>query len=201
MNNSTNPPVVSDNSGGGDDRHRTFATGSTGYLDDAVAIMRNYLTCEFTTVFRTGAPQTWPVSALLMNDGRLLLCTSIGFPQKAFNVRRNQKVSLLFSEPLGSGLSGSGAVLVTGDAAADNKVISDMTATPELAALVRSSFERQPSSAFMSSFVGRRMFWPYYLRLTIYVTPVRAWYWPTKDLTTEPIPLDVKEFRRVASGS
>jgi hypothetical protein len=201
VNNSSEPPAVSANSGGGDNLDRTSVTGNAGDLDEAVAIVRNYLTCEFTTVFRDGMPQTWPVSAMLMQDGRLMLCTSIGFPQKVFNVRRNHKVSLLFSEPLGSGLSGSGAVLICGDAAADNKVISDMTATPELAALVRTIFERQPSSTLMSSFVGRRMFWPYYLRLTIYVTPARAWYWPTKDFATEPKALDVKELCRVASGS
>ena len=201
MSNSRQSPAGSANSGGRESLDRASTPASTGHLEDAIAIMRNYLTCEFTTVFRDGTPQTWPVSALLMHDGRLLLCTSIGFPQKVFNVRRNQKVSLLFSEPLGSGLSGAGAVLICGDATADNKMISDMTATPELAALIRTIFERQPSSTIMSSFVGRRIFWPYYLRLTIYVTPARAWYWPTKDFATKPKALDVKELCRVASGS
>ena len=55
-------------------------------------IIRNYRTCEFTTLFRDGAPQTWPVGARLLEDGRFLLTTSIGLPQKAFNIRRNAKV-------------------------------------------------------------------------------------------------------------
>ncbi len=59
----------------------------------ALAIVRGYRTCEFTTVSRDGMPQTWPVSALLLNDARILVSTSIGFPQKAFNIRRNPKVS------------------------------------------------------------------------------------------------------------
>ena len=127
-------------------------------VPDALAIIKSYRTCEFTTVFRDGTPQTWPVSPLLLRDGRFLLCTSIGFPQKAFNIRRNPKVSLLFSEPTGSGLSNPGAVLIGGDAVAEDRVIADMTSSPELAALVRTVMERQPSSRFMSSFVGRRMF-------------------------------------------
>jgi hypothetical protein len=68
----------------------------------AVEVVAKYRTCEFTTLSRDGSPQTWPVGALLLADGRFLLCTSIGLPQKAFNIRRNAKVSLLFSEPTGS---------------------------------------------------------------------------------------------------
>src|SRR3954452_19419538 len=90
------------------------ASGDASVID-ALAIIENYRTCEFTTVFCDGSPQTWPVSSLLLRDGRLLLCTSIGCPQKAFNIRR-PKVSLLFSDPTGSGLSDSGVVMIRGDA-------------------------------------------------------------------------------------
>jgi pyridoxamine 5'-phosphate oxidase-like protein len=166
----------------------------------ATAIIQSYRTCEFTTVFRDGTPQTWPVSPLLLQDGRILLCTSIGFPQKAFNIRRNPKVSLLFSEPTGSGVSTAGAVLICGDAVADDRVIADMTTVPELGELTRVVMERQPSSKFMSSPVGRRMFPSYYWRLAIYVAPVRAFYWPTRDFAMTPQPLDVEELRRVAAG-
>jgi hypothetical protein len=62
-------------------------------------IVANDRTCEFTTLFSDGSPQTWPVMPRLLDDGRLLLATSIGLPQKAFNIRRNHNVSLLFSEP------------------------------------------------------------------------------------------------------
>ena len=39
------------------------------------------------------------------------MTTSIGLPQKAFNIRRNPQVSLSFSEPTGSGVAKPGAVL------------------------------------------------------------------------------------------
>ena len=171
-----------------------------GSVYDSTAIIKRYRTCEFSTFFHDGTPQTWPVSPLLLQDGRFLLCTSIGFPQKAFNIRRNPKVSLHFSEPTGSGLSSAGAVLICGTAVAEDRVIADMTSVPELGELVRIVMGRQPSSRFMSSFVGRRVFPSYYWRLAIYVTPVRAFFWPTRDFTTPPQPLDLEELRHVASG-
>lgn len=61
------------------------AANGDSTIRNVIAIVENYRTCEFTTVFRDGTPLTWPVSALFLRDGRFLLCTSIGFPQKAFN--------------------------------------------------------------------------------------------------------------------
>lgn len=52
------------------------------------------------------------MSPRLLDDGRFLLCTSIGLPQKVFNIRRNPKVSLLFSEPTGSDVTVPDAVLI-----------------------------------------------------------------------------------------
>ncbi|MGY4650818.1 pyridoxamine 5'-phosphate oxidase family protein [Mycobacterium sp. URHB0021] len=175
------------------------ASGDASVID-ALAIIENYRTCEFTTVFRDGSPRTWPVSSLLLRHGRLLLCTSIGFPQKAFNIRRNPKVSLLFSDPTGSGLSDSGAILIRGDAVAEDRVIADMTSSPELVDLMRIVIERQPSSKFMSSFAGRLLFPSYYWRLAIYVIPVHAFSWQTRDFAAPPERIHLKELCHVASG-
>ena len=71
------------------------------YID----VIDNYFTCEFTTLARDGSPVTWPVTPRLLEDGRFLLTTSIGLSQKAFNIRRNPKVSMLSSEPTGSGVA------------------------------------------------------------------------------------------------
>ena len=97
---------------------------------DALDIINDYFTCEFTTLSRDGSPQTWPVSPRLLADGRLLLTTSIGLPQKAFNVRRNPKVSLLFSEPTGSGIKQPGAVLIQGDATSEDRIVTDPLSEP-----------------------------------------------------------------------
>jgi hypothetical protein len=163
----------------------------------AVDIIVNYRTCEFTTLFRDGSPQTWPVSPLLLADGRFLLCTSIALPQKAFNIRRNAKVSLLFSDPTGSGITDPGAVLIQGDATAEDRVVSDMMADPDLATLMATVFARQPAGAFMSSWLGRRLLPFYYWRIPIYVTPRRALFWPTRDFTSAPETLNLSELHRV----
>jgi Pyridoxamine 5'-phosphate oxidase len=163
----------------------------------ALDIINDYFTCEFTTLSRDGSPQTWPVAPRLLADGCLLLTTSIGMPQKAFNIRRNPKVSLLFSEPKGSGIAEPGAVLIQGDATADDRIVTDMSSDPGLAAWLQTLSARQPAGAFMSSWVGRRLFWPYYMRILIYVTPRRALYWPTRDFASAPKELDLDEVRRV----
>ena len=163
----------------------------------ALDIIDRYFTCEFTTLSRDGSPVTWPVSPRLQADGRFLLGTSIGMPQKAFNIRRNPKVSMLFSEPTGSGVASPGAVLVQGDATAEDRIVTDPSTDPDLAALLQTITRRQPAGAFWNTWVGRRLGWPYYIRLLIHVTPRRALFWPTRDFSTAPEELDISEVRRV----
>jgi hypothetical protein len=162
--------------------------------DPVLAILRDYRTCELTTLSKGGAPITWPVCARLLEDGRFLLTTSIGMPQKAFNIRRNPKVSLLFSEPTGSGVEQPGVVLVQGDATAEDRIVTDMSERPELEAyFVENIFSRQPAGKFMNSWLGRRIFYPYYMRILIYVTPRRIRYWPTRELSDPPQEVEVPE--------
>ena len=159
---------------------------------DALAILKNYRTCEFTTLSAKGAPVTWPLCARLLDDGRFLLTTSIAMPQKAFNIRRNPKVSLLFSEPRGSGTDKSGAVLVQGDAVCEDRIVADMTTVPELEGyIVENIFSRQPKGKFMSSWIGKRLFPSYYMRLLIYVKPTRIRWWPTRDFSQAPSRIEV----------
>ncbi len=155
--------------------------------DDALAIVRRYRTCELSTLGKDGTPQTWPLCARLLDDGRFLLTTSIGLPAKVFNLRRNPKVSLLFSEPKASGVTQPGAVLVQGDATAEDRIVSDPASIPELRQyFVENIFARQPAGKMMSSWIGRRLMWPYYLRLLLYVTPKRILWWPTRDFSQAP---------------
>ncbi|KGI69426.1 pyridoxamine 5'-phosphate oxidase family protein [Mycolicibacterium rufum] len=163
----------------------------------AIDIIDNYFTCEFTTIARDGSPQTWPVSPRLLDDGRFLTATSIGLPQKAYNIRRNPRVAMLFSEPTGSGIAKPGAVLIQGDATADDRIVSDVSSEPELASLAQTLFTRQPAGALWSTPLGRRLWWSYYMRILIYVTPRRALYWPTRDFTSQPEELALNEVRRV----
>ncbi|BBZ52293.1 pyridoxamine 5'-phosphate oxidase family protein [Mycobacterium heidelbergense] len=164
---------------------------------DVVRIIREYRTCEFTTL-SNGSPQTWPVTPLLLKDGRFLIATNIGLPQKAVNVRRNPKVSLLFSDPTGSGVTKPGAVLIQGDAVSEDRIVADVSSEPDLAELAETVFARQPQgSSFMVGRLGRLLF-PYYcMRILIHVTPRRAYLWPTRDFTEPPQQVDVTELRDV----
>ena len=92
-------------------------------------------------------------------------------PQKAFNIRRNPKVSMLFSEPTGSGIAQPGAVFIQGDATVEDRIVTDPSSDPDLAALMETVSGRQPAGAFWSTRLGRRVGWPYYIRLLIYVIP------------------------------
>jgi hypothetical protein len=47
----------------------------------------------------------------------------------------------------------------------------------------------------MSSWLGRRVLWAYYMRILIYVTPRRALHWPDLDVTRTPDELDLGEVR------
>jgi hypothetical protein len=126
-----------------------------------------------------------------------MLTISIGIPQKAFNVRRNPHVSLLFSEATGSGVAEPGAVLVQGDAIAEDRIVTDMSSDGDLDALAVTITGRQPASAFWSTWFGRRLMWPYYIRLLIYVIPRRVLFWPTRDFSSAPEELDLSRVRRV----
>lgn len=163
----------------------------------ALQIIENFRTCELTTMSRDGSPQTWPICPLLLPDGRFLICTSIGLPQKAFNIRRNPKVSMLFSEPTGSGFDNPGAVLVQGDAIAEDRIIADLRENRDLRRLFEQVCARQPASAFMSSWLGRRLFPFYYVRLAIQVTPYRILHWPTRDFSQNPRRFDFEELSHV----
>lgn len=149
------------------------------------AVFRAFLTCEFSTLAKDGTPITWPTLPFWDTASqRFVVTTSIGFPQKAYNVRRDGRVSLLFSEPKACGLERPPAVLVQGDATAPDEIVTSFTGNEDA---LRQTFERQPSGMIFSANPLIRYFsdW-YYMRLLIYVTPRRILWWPDGDMTGEP---------------
>ena len=108
-------------------------------------VFREFRTCEYTTISRKGTPVTWPVVLLReKGTGRFSITTSIGFPQKAFNVRRNPKVSLLFSDATGSGLENPPTILVQGDAEAPDEITNNFFGYDDQ---MRVLAERQPDGS------------------------------------------------------
>jgi hypothetical protein len=150
-----------------------------------LAVMREFRTCEFSTVNKNGYPVTWPTLPFLdLANNRLIVTTSIGLPEKVYNVRRNSRVSLFFSDPTASGLHDPPAVLIQGDATAPDEISTSVAGIEDLLAEV---FRRQPNSAFYSSNAFTRwLFDWYYMRLSIFITPRRIQWWEGGNLNVQP---------------
>ena len=154
------------------------------------AVFRQVRTCEFTTLAKDGTPITWPTVALYQpSRARFVVTTSIGLPQKAFNLRRTPRVAMLYSDATGSGLAAPPVVLVQGDAVCPDQIV---TQSDELDALGRLMMVRQPISAKYSANPLARWLSDWYLmRLLIYVTPRRIRWWPNGDLSQPAVELEV----------
>jgi Pyridoxamine 5'-phosphate oxidase len=159
--------------------------------EEITAVFREFRTCEFTTLARDGAPITWPTLPFWQPEhGRFLVTTSIGLPQKVFNVRRDGRVSLLFSDPTASGLTDPPAVLIQGDATAPDRVETSIAGFEEP---LRTLFQRQPGGAIYSSnALTRSLFDWYYMRLQIFVTPRRVLCWPGRDFSQAPREVELR---------
>src|SRR5438105_10132611 len=123
---------------------------------DIEAVIREFYTCEFTTVNKAGQPMTWPsVPYYYEPEGQIVAAVSVAFPVKAYNARRHPQVSLLYSDPTGSGLSDPPAVLVQGDAT----VAEILEYPPPIIGLLKTVVHHQPDSArFASNRLVRRLF-------------------------------------------
>jgi hypothetical protein len=143
-----------------------------------------FRTAEFGTLARDGVPVAVPLSPLWQPaKERFLVTTGIGLPYKAYHARRWPRVSLLMSNPTGSGLADPPAVLVQGDA-----TVSDLTTWDEdLAEFWPWLLARQPVSTTGAAGLFYRYGVPwYYQRLKIHVVPRRIRYWPGLDMAGTP---------------
>ncbi len=148
-----------------------------------------YRTCEFATFAKDGTPVTVPVSPMILPEqDRIVITTSIGLPNTAFNVRRDGCVSMLFSDPTASGLDHPPVVLIQGDAICPDQI---ETWTPELEHLWRMLDERQPSSrVYVRNALTRSLMDWYYMRLLIWVTPRSVRWWEHGDFAAAPHDLE-----------
>ncbi|GID30664.1 pyridoxamine 5'-phosphate oxidase family protein [Paractinoplanes brasiliensis] len=127
-----------------------------------------YRTCELLTVGRDGTPVAWPTVGIRRADGTFLISTSIGLPQKALNIRRDNRVAVLFSDPTGSGLDEPSQVLLQGTATCPDEVVTAPGPWADLWLRIR---RVQPSSAYHRVPGLRRLMDWYYMRLLITITP------------------------------
>lgn len=154
------------------------------------AVFGNFFTCEFTTLTRQGQPLTWPAMPYYDRAvGRLIVTVSIAFPVKAENARRNPRVTMLFSEPTGSGLTDPPAVLVQGDATVEE--LRDPV--PWWWEMFRLSVRRQPASRkYLANPITRALAAFYFQRIALLIAPRRILVWPHRDFSREPQCLEIR---------
>ena len=142
-----------------------------------------FITCELTTVDAAKQPITWPVTPYYEQGGTTIdVTTGLGYPKKADDARAHPSVSMLFSDPTGSGLERPASVLVQGTATIDDE---DLKANAER--YIRESGEKLPATKKMSPPKPiRPLFNFYYARMYIKVRPERVFVWSGADPGQEP---------------
>jgi hypothetical protein len=155
-----------------------------------------FITCELTTVDAAKQPITWPVTPYYGQGGPTIdVTTGLGYPKKADDARAHPSVSLLFSDPTGSGIESGIKVLVQGTATVDDE---DLRANAER--YISDSGVKLPATKKMNPPKPiRPMFNWYYARLYIKVRPERVFIWPEGNLAEEPVVHDA-HLEEVRSG-
>jgi hypothetical protein len=163
---------------------------------DVQRVFETFVTTELTTVDRHGQPITWPVIPFYRSGGDCIdITTGLGYPKKADDAARNPQVSLLFSDPTGSGMQRSPMVLVQGTAYVDD---SNLDANRER--YMRESIEKLPGTRSQQPPENlQRYFNWYYTRIYVKVRPERVFTWPDGDCEREPQLLD-SHMEEVRSG-
>ena len=161
------------------------------------AVFSSFLTCEFATVGASGHPVAWPVLPTYWPArGQFVLASPVALAQKAANARRNPRVSLLYSNPTGSGLDHPPAVLVQGQACVMDRLVTDLhDLDPGLLKVLGAQgqrlFRTQPGlRLYLANPLTRYVMAWYFIRQFIYVTPRRFSWWPAGDFAAEPITLE-----------
>jgi hypothetical protein len=163
---------------------------------DVKQVFQQFVTTELTTIDRRGQPITWPVTPYYRADSPSIdVTTGLGYPKKANDAAANPKVSLLFSDPTGSGLQRSPMVLVQGTADVDDR---DLDANRER--YIREAAEKLPETqSQMPPESMRRFFNWYFTRIYLHIRPERVYVWPDGDPAREPELLD-SHMEEVRSG-
>ena len=153
-----------------------------GWPSEAQPLFKRAITTEYASLTARGAPLTYPVTPYLAEDGATIdVSTGLTYPSKAERARRNPKVSLLFSDLVGTRLSKPPVVLVQGLAAVRD---ADLQANTDR--YLRQSLQKVPEAyAGMPAFLLTRMPW-YFVRIWVQVTPLRILWWPAGDLDRQP---------------
>ena len=150
-------------------------------LPSAVSeVFENALVCEFTVVSPKGRPVTHPLLPLYdSQEGRLYVTSSVLFSRKLDHVKRNPKVSALFSNREALLVSPYRIVLVKGVAKVGEEDVHH--GWEKLLPLWR---KKEP---YIDSFVKMRYALPlFWERSVVEISPVKVYAWLNGDSNTQP---------------
>lgn len=135
-----------------------------------------YTTGELTTAAKSGYPSTFPVAVAFDRPaGQLVTTTSVGFPAKVANIRRDARVGIFLGYGISSSDPNAGAVHIQGHATVDDENFE----------MNLMSLARYPSLTEIQPGLKRRMLNPrwrklyqgYMTRVIITITPERVLAW------------------------
>ncbi|MCC7451834.1 MAG: pyridoxamine 5'-phosphate oxidase family protein [Anaerolineae bacterium] len=153
-----------------------------GWPAEVLSVFERSVTCEFATLTRKNTPVTFPLTPYIGEDGLTIdVSTGLSYPAKAERARRNPQVAVLFSDPVGAGLTNPPVVLVQGVAAVRD---TDLQANTDR--YVRLALAKFPAAyRGVPGLVLRRSQW-YFTRIWILVTPLRIRWWPDGNMDAPP---------------
>ncbi len=153
-----------------------------GWPAELLSVLERSITCEFATVSKNGMPVTFPLTPFIGEDGLTIdVSTGLAYPAKAERARRNPKVAVLFSDPVGSGLTNPPVVLVLGMAAVRDADVQANTDRYVKLALTKLPAAYKGTPGLML----RRSQW-YFTRIWMLVTPLRILWWPNGNMDGQP---------------
>ena len=146
-------------------------------------VFERFITTELTTVDSRGQPIVWPLAPFYSAGAPTIdVTTGIGYPKKAEDARRHPQVSMLFSDPTGSGIESGIRVLVQGTAEVDD---ADLKANRERY-MAELPIKLPKSKDLLPPKPIDRLFGWYFERVYIKVRPERVFVWPDGDPAKEP---------------
>lgn len=141
-------------------------------------VFDSYLVSEFTTI-SAGRPVTLPLLPFYASEsGKLIVTSSILFSKKIENIKKNPRVSMLFSNPEGA-IAGKHVVLVQG------------IAHPEDADLDHGwerylPYWRKKEPIIDTLLLDREKFGWFWKRIVIQVEPKKILAWKNGDMSHPP---------------
>ena len=150
-------------------------------LRAALDVAGRFITTEYASLTRAGDPITWPLTPY-RGATTIDVSTGLTYPLKAERARRNPRVALSFSNPVGSGIEDPPLIVIQGLA-----TVRDADLLANSARYLREWAEKLPAAyAKTPDFVLAQMAW-YWARIWIEVTPRRILLWPEGRLDREPL--------------